>query len=119
MKRELGANPEQSRCCVPFDCTSNLLPLTDVGKADVWGKSEDLQNQLNHVYSRKVCVGTNLFYFLRICFEIISSSAERCFWVDLCCQGAANSGLFARLESAKMSKRASDKPKSRLNTYKR
>ena len=58
MKRELGANPEQSRCCVPFDCTSNLLPLTYVGKADVWGKSEDLQNQLNHVYSRKVCVGT-------------------------------------------------------------
>ena len=28
------------------------------------GESEDLQNQLNHVYSRKVCVGTGLFYFL-------------------------------------------------------
>ena len=28
------------------------------------GESEDLQNQLNHVYSRKVCVGTDLFYFL-------------------------------------------------------
>lgn len=35
-----------------------------VGKADVQGESEDLQNQLNHVYSRKVCVGTGLFYFL-------------------------------------------------------
>ena len=35
-----------------------------VGKADVQGESEHLQNQLNHVYSRKVCVGTGLFYFL-------------------------------------------------------
>ena len=50
----------------------------------------------------------------RICFKIISSLVERCFCVDLCCQGAANSGLFARIESTKMPKRASDKPKSRI-----
>ncbi len=56
---------------------------------------------------------------LRICFKIISSLAERYFWIDLRCQGAANSSLFARIESAKMSKRASDKPKSRFKTYKR
>ena len=60
MKRESGENPEQSRCCVPFDCTSNLLPLTKVGKADVLGKSEDLQNKLNRACSRMVCVGTKV-----------------------------------------------------------
>lgn len=27
MKRESGESPEQSRCCVPLCCTSNLLPL--------------------------------------------------------------------------------------------
>ena len=51
---------------------------------------------------------------LRICFKFISSLAERCFRVDLRCQGAANSGLFARIESAKMPKRPTDKPKSRF-----
>ena len=30
------------------------------------------------------------------------------------CQGAANSGLFARIERAKMPKRTSDKPESRF-----
>mgnify|MGYP003442944560 FL=1 len=30
------------------------------------------------------------------------------------CQGAANSGLFARIERAKMPKRPTDKPKSRF-----
>ncbi|MBQ3238501.1 MAG: hypothetical protein IJA98_05465, partial [Bacteroidaceae bacterium] len=34
--------------------------------------------------------------------------------VDLRCQGAANSGLFARIERAKMPKRPTDKPKSRF-----
>ena len=51
---------------------------------------------------------------LRICFKFISSLAERCFRVDLRCQGAANSGLFARIERAKMPKRPTDKPKSRF-----
>ena len=59
------------------------------------------------------------FTRIRICFKIISSLAERCFWIDLRYQDAANSGLFARNESAKMPKRASDKPKSRFKTYKR
>ena len=51
---------------------------------------------------------------IRICFKFISSLAERYFRVDLRCQGAANSGLFARIERAKMPKRPTDKPKSRF-----
>ena len=54
------------------------------------------------------------FTIFRICFKFISSLAERCFRVDLRCQGAANSGLFARIERAKMPKRPTDKPKSRF-----
>ena len=54
------------------------------------------------------------FFILRICFKFISSLARRCFRVDLRCQGAANSGLFARIERAKMPKRPTDKPKSRF-----
>ena len=80
---------------------------------------------------------------LRSGLEFISSLVKNYFRVDLSSLGAANSGLFipnenrlhslsmqasfhalvstilARLESAKMSKRVSDKPKSRFNTYKR
>jgi len=42
------------------------------------------------------------------------SLAERNFGIDLRSQGAVNSGLFTSFESAKMPKRASDKPKSRF-----
>lgn len=41
-----------------------LRPLLNWEGWCVEGESEDLQNELNHVYSRKVDVGTNLFYFL-------------------------------------------------------
>ena len=52
--------------------------------------------------------------YLRICFEIILSLAERYFGIDLRCQGAVNSGLFTSLDRVKMPKRASDKPKKQI-----
>jgi len=65
--------------------------------------------------------GTNKSYLaydyansLRICFKIILNLSERYLGIDLRCQGAANSGLFARIESAKMLQRAPDKAKSRF-----
>ena len=51
---------------------------------------------------------------VRICFKIILNLSERYLGIDLRCQGAANSGLFARIERAKMPKRPTDKPKSRF-----
>ena len=48
----------------------------------------------------------------RSCLDFISSLVEKAFCVDLHSRFAADSGLFARKERAKMPKRGSNKQKS-------
>ena len=49
---------------------------------------------------------------IRSCLDFISALVERTFCVGFFSRGAANSGLFARIEREKMPKRISNKPKS-------
>ena len=55
---------------------------------------------------------SHFFVWLRSCLNFIYSLVEKTFWVDLYSWFAANSGLFARTERAKMPKRTSNKQKS-------
>ena len=66
---------------------------------------------------REICRPKKIFCFLRICFKIILSLAERCLGIDLRCEGAVNSGLFTSLERVKIPQRASDKPKKQIQTH--